>query len=418
MTRACLLLVLLLPACHRGQDTAGIADAMASASPVEAAAPAPAVLPARCHPAGSGVAIASPEELELGDEVALDDGYAVSLVHRTPAGRMMGVALVDRDVTAARVVDLAVTLGDASPPHLLRRGKELLVAGQAVTKSGSTRELAVLALDASGAARPLATIPQQRDDSLAFDLGAGLVVWDEATAGLAPRGVIRVAELGGDHGGAPHDVSPPESDAEMPRLAADGAGAFVLWVARRPEPAVALDAGLPAAAEAVGEARTNSWLEGVTVDAAGIPSGPVRRLTPASGHVSAYDVQALAGPGRPSLLVVARDDGEAVDGSGGSLLRVRLREDGVDPPLGLPGDGLGRGAPSLVDGPLPWLAWIGPHEELRLLPLDAAGGPVGPPSAEPLLDDALPLAMLGGTRLLAAFPGDAVAPLRLFTCDR
>jgi hypothetical protein len=154
--------------------------------------------------------------------------------------------------------------------------------------------------------------------------------------------------------------------------------------------------------------------------------------------VSAYDVEALAGEGRPSLLVIARDDGEAVDGSGGALLRVRVREDGADPPLVLPGDGLGRGAPWLIDAPWPWAAWVGPHEELRLLPLDAAGAPVGLPSGEPLLDEALPMAMQAGPteptgptghtgqtgqsadlRMLAAFPnGDPSAALRLFACSR
>jgi hypothetical protein len=97
-----------------------------------------------------------------------------------------------------------------------------------------------------------------------------------------------------------------------------------------------------------------------------------------------------------------------------------VREDGAEPPLAFPGDGLGRGAPSLVEGPLPWLSWIGPHEEMRLLPLDAAGVPVAPPSAEPMLDEALPLASLPGAdgRILLAFPGDAAGPFRLVTCSR
>jgi hypothetical protein len=271
---------------------------------------------------------------------------------------------------------------------------------------------------AAGDVTPFASIPQQRDDSLDFDLGSGLVAWDETTKGTPPRGIIRVAPLPAAAGRSAHDLSSPDSDAEMPRVVAGGTGYFVLWMARRPEPIGALDA-----AEATGEARTSSWLEEVNVDAAGAPTGPARHVTPTSGHVSAYDVEALGGDAPPSMLVVARDDGEAVDGSGGALLRVRVREDVVDPPLVLPGDGLGRGAPSLVDGPLPWVAWVGPHEELRLLPLDAAGLPLASPSAEPLLDDALPLAMQPGPagegRMLVAFPGgDPSAALRLFACMR
>jgi hypothetical protein len=273
---------------------------------------------------------------------------------------------------------------------------------------------------AGGDVKPLTSIVQQRDDSLAFDLGTGLVAWDEETTGTAPRGVVRVAPLSVDHAGPARDASSAESDAEMPRVVADGAGYFVLWMARRPEAATAIDASASAVIEAIGEPRAFSWLEMVTLDAAGTPTGPTRRLTPASGHVSAYDVQALAGEGRPTLLVVARDDGEAVDGSGGMLLRVRVREDGTDPPLAFPGDGLGRGAPSLVEAPLPWLAWIGPHEEMRLLPLDAAGVPVASPSGEAMLDEALPLVMGpgGDGRMLVAFPGDAAAVFRLVACAR
>jgi hypothetical protein len=396
-----------------------VTDAMAA--PAEAApAEVPAIVASRCRATSGGAAVASPEELEVGDAVVFGEGYAVGMVHRTARGRMAAVALLDKGVTSARVVDLGVTLGDATPPRLVRRGTDLLVAGYALPKKSDSRELALQVVGPGGDVKALTSIVQQRDDSLAFDLGTGLVAWDEETAGAAPRGVVRVAPVSVDHAGAPRDASSPDSDAEMPRVVADGAGYFVVWMARRPEPTSTLDASAPAVLEAIGEPRAYSWLEMVTVDATGAPVGPTRRLTPASGHVSAYDVQALAGEGRPTLLVVARDDGEAVDGSGGVLLRVRVREDGAEPPLAFPGDGLGRGAPSLVEGPLPWLSWIGPHEEMRLLPLDAAGVPVAPPSAEPMLDEALPLASLPGAdgRILLAFPGDAAGPFRLVTCSR
>jgi len=406
---------------------------MAGSAAAEASAPGPQpIVAARCHPAGGGAAVASPAELEFGDTVSFADGHAVAMIHRTAAGRVAAVALVDRDVTSARVVDLGATLGDAPPPHVVRRGNDLLVASYALPKQSGAREVTVQLVGVGGEARPLATVPQQRDDSLAFDLGPGLMVWDEATAGGGtPRGVVRGAEIAADHAGPARDLSPPDSDAEMPRVVASGAGSFVLWMARHPEPGNALDAAASAAIEATGEARAYSWLEVVNVDAAGVPTGAARRLTPASGRVSSYDVLALSGEGKTTLLVVARDDGEAMDGSGGALLRMRVREDGADPPAAFQGDGLGRGAPSLVDAPMPWLAWIGPHEELRLIPLDAAGAPLAPPSAEPLLDDALPLAMVPSPdtegRMLVAFPGESpapaapaeqTAPLRVFACSR
>jgi hypothetical protein len=330
---------------------------------------------------------------------------------------------------------------------------------------------------------PLSYIPQQRDDSLAFDLaeaagatGAGLVVWDEAhprnrsapgARAATPNdvvGVIRAATLSGE---PPRDVSPPESDAEMARVVPAGAGFIVVWVARRPDTAAsavsgaaaataanvqgpATAAAAPTAIEAPGEARTFAWLEMATVDAHGAPVGPPRRLTPQTGHVSAYDVVPLPGEGKPAVLVVARDDGEAIDGSGGSLLRVKATEDAVEPPLELPADGLGRGAPSFVEAPFggapqgggapkdkpgakpfgggppkdkpeaapalaTWVTWVAPHEHLRLLPIDPAGAPLAPPSSEDVITEARPLLALESGDLLFATQSSG---LEVHVCPR
>jgi hypothetical protein len=420
-----LLGLVALVACHRnGSDSAAPSEAgTRSASAGDAAnALQPVVVPARCKPSGAGVALVDAggtDDLEIGDAVAVGDGWAVGMLHRVGTSRMAAIAFLPAEATGARVVDLAPTLGDAPPPHLAARGPDLLAASYTLSKRADARELALYAVPKGGDPKLVATIPQQRDDSLAFDLAAGLVVWDEASAGASPHGVIRAAELlAGDQIGPAHDVSPAESDAEMPRLAPAAHGYTVFWLARRPEGPMSDAAAL---AEAVGDVRAYSWLES--------SGSPPHRLTSSTGHVSAYDVQPLAGG---DALVVARDDGESVDGSGGALLRIRMRAGGADPPLALPDDGLGRGAPVFVDGPAPWLSWIGPHEAARLLPLDASGTPLGPPSAEPELDDARPLALLQRSgegppattlgmgsqvpRILTATPGDAVAQLRVLAC--
>lgn len=427
--RGALVLALLAAAgCRRGPDVAsnGAADAMPTARSEEASTAAVAVVSPRCRPTGRALGLTAPDELELGAAVPFDGGYAIGLVHRTSAGRVEGVALVDKEVTSARVLDLGPTPGDAPPPVLAMRGRDLLVAAYALPGTGDVRPLGLTIVSPNGTTRALASIPQQRDDSFAFDVAGGLVVWDEASAGAAPRGVIRGASVGAERAGTSHDMSPPDSDAEMPRIVALGRDVpryFVVWIARRPEPTKPADAG--PAEEAPGEPRAQSWLEAVTVDGAGVTTGSVRRLTTPTGHVSAFDVERLDRETHPTVLVVARDDGEATDGSGGTLLRVRLREDGIDPPLAFSGDGLGRGAPALVDASAPWLAWVGPHEELRLLPLDPAGAPSALPSAEPLLEDARLLAVLGsasgrdaGDRLLVGVPGDAAASLRIVACVR
>lgn len=406
-----LLGLLAVVACHKSASTSADAGA-GTASAGEAGSTArPAVVPARCKATGAGVALVDAggaDDLEIGDAVAVADGWAVGIVHKVGGSRMAAVAFLGAEATGGRVVDLAPTLGDAPPPHLAARAQDLLAASYVVSKRNDVRELALYAVPKAGDPRVVATIPQQRDDSLAFDLSPGLVVWDEATSGPSPRGVIRVADLlAGDQLGPVHDASPADSDAEMPRLAPAARGTTVFWLSRRPE-AQARDA---APGEAVGDVRAYSWLES---------SGtPPRRLTSTSGHVSAYDVQPLPRE-QGDVIAVARDDGEAVDGSGGALLRIRVHAGGgADPPLALPGDGLGRGAPVFVDAPVAWLSWIGPHEEARLLPLDESGTPVAPPSAEPELDDARPLAFLQGAqppRILAAAPGDAAAQLRVLAC--
>jgi hypothetical protein len=304
MTRALPLLLLpavasaALAACRRGPDPS--ASVVADAAPEPSARPPlqdpPAVGPSRCAPAGEGLALESPADLELGDVVPFHEGLALGLVHRTAAGRVGAVAFLGKDAATERVVDLAPSPGDAPPPRLATRGGDLVVAEYVLSKKGASRDLAVQVATPDGTLRPLATIAQQRDDSFAFDLAPGLIAWDEAATGPDPRGVIRIAELGADHAGAPHDLSPAESDAELPRVAALPGipRSFVVWVARRPETRrVVLDAA--PADEVTGEVRTPSWLEAATVDAAGALVGPVRRLTAATGHVTAYDVQFLPG---------------------------------------------------------------------------------------------------------------------------
>ncbi len=420
----------------------------------------PALVAARCQrtdtkfgfDAGSDLG-----DLEMGDAIATPGGYAVGLVHRTAAGRVAGVALLRPDpIALTRVLDLGPTLGDAPPPRIGWRQGELVAAAYArpqtakaprseapeagVPREG-TRDVAIFTIPADGpAAAPLA-VSQHRDDSLALDLAfagsAGLLVWDEATRRAARRGEGRHV-LEGPGWSVPRGVA-AGFRRRAPRAVPAGAGFFVVWIARRPEPPVGLDA---AAAEATGEARSYGWLEMVPVDAQGEATGPVRRLTPSGGHVSAYDVEAReARDGEaPTLLVVARDDGEAVDGSGGALLRVRVRGDAVDAPVALPTDGLGRGAPSFVSSlvsPLVALAWVGKDEQARLIPLDSTGAPAGPPSAEDALDDARPLLFLsaflsglsgpapgapaspgGVTQVLASSPSDPVAQLRIFSCAK
>ena len=451
-----LALVAVLLGCRKGPIAVSGAEPDASVdAPASGASSGAktAVVPARCHALQPGLPLDESEgadALDIGDGVAHAEGYAVGFVHQTRAGRMAAVALVGPATDGVRLVDLGPTLGDAPPPRLASCRDELVAGAFALPRasahvasaSDAKRDLALYVVGAASSDPP-AHIAQQGDESFAFDLAcsgrAGLAVWDEtkpSPQGAAARGVIRAASFGvGKHAMDPRDVSPPDSDAEMPRAVPDGAGFYVLWLARRPDappPAPGREREASTDIESPGEVRAFGWLEAVAVDATGAATGPVRRLTPISGHVSTYDVRAGAVGPNPAILVAARDDGEAVDGEGGSLLRVRVRNDEPEAPVELPTDGLGRGPPAFVQGPAPWLAWVGPREELRLLPLDEMGDGIGPPSAEEGLDEARPLLSLAGggavagpqgpsqrdARVLVASPREKAAQLRVFHCPR
>ncbi len=418
-----------------------------------------AVAPARCRPTNVAMALDDGrglDDLEIGDAVSYPGGYAVGLIRRTSAGRTAAVALLNRDLPVNRdlrgrleggspqapsardrdvtLVDLGPTLGDAPPPRVEWRGPDLVAAAylRPTQPDGEIREAALYAIAGEATAAPPLTVPQQRDDSLAFDLAfvgsAGLLVWDEATS--ASRGVVRAAAFSTDRAAPARDVSPPGSDAELPRVLSVGARFVVIWIARRPEPANGLDASV---SEATGEARSYGWLEAVAVDAHGAPTGPVRSLTQPSGHVSAFDAEVRSINAAPLLIVVARDDGEVIDGSGGALLRVRMKGDVVEPPVAFATDGLGRGAPTFVSsaahGPsAPFaLAWVGRQEQARFLPLDGSGAPASAIRAEDAMNDARPLLFLGSlgqeeaadarSLLLVATPNDVAAQLRAFACE-
>ena len=415
---------IVVTACHRAPPSPAVAEAGDSTPAPEASSqPKPAVVPARCKttevgfPLDDGRAL---DDLEIGDALAYPGGIVIDIVHRSAAGRVAALAMLPPDASSIRVRDLGPTLGDAPPPRVAVRGADLLAASYVLGKRPDSREIDVVAISPSGDVRPAGAVIEQRDDSLAFDVAPGLIVWDEASA-PSRRGVIRAAELTADGHAAPgRDVSPADSDAEAPRVVPRGSGYLVFWIARRPESVATADAS-----EITGEAPANSWLEVIATDGHGQATGPVRRLTPASGHVTAFDVAPQQGlPGsRPEVLAVARDDGEAVDGSGGGILRLRVHDDGQDPPVAYTTDGLGRGAPGFVDATPPWLTWVALREETRVLPLDGTGAPLALPSGEPELDDGRPLALLdvgkdakGSRRMLAAMPADPSLQLRVLTC--
>jgi hypothetical protein len=422
------------------QDSSPRLDELVAQPPPEALEEAgtgkPRELSGRCPKGGRQIPLGSlgdtdlQGEIEIGGAIAYDGGYAVGFARRAGASRVAGVALFGPQATGgARAVQLGPMAEDAPAPLLASRSGQVLATAFGMPSGrphgDPNRELRVYAVEGDHAGA-LTSFVKAADDSMASDIASdgrdAFVVWDEALS--RPTGNTRLEAVHGVIRGAPvsrpepkvaaRDLSPEDSDAEDPRIVADGAGYSVLWIARSPGDVPASDAS-----EVAGEPRAFGWLQQVAIDAQGAARAPVRDLTPRGGHLSAYDVRVFGnGVG---LVVVARDDGEATDGSGGALLRVRARGGAVDPVESIEVGGVGRGAPAFVDGSPPWLSWLGHDEQLRPLPLDESGAQGGLASSEGALSEARPLAAWPSStpavaRWLIATPSDPSGPFRVVDC--
>ena len=412
-----LAVALVATGCKGSQaSSAGGADAAEEAGPpAEASA-----IASRCRPGAPGPNGGSLGDAVVGDAVVSGrGGIAVGMVHAVASAdasraTTAAVALLAPVGAAVRVVDLGATPADAPAPRLAWRAADAdeLVA----LASTSSTELALYGVGANGAVKPGRRIPvgELGASDVAVGGGAVVVVWEASVAEwhVAPRGVVRALSLEDDgRTVATRDLSSHDVDAEDPRVVAGGTGYFAVWTAGAPlslpSPAQLVDAS---AAEGVSEARAARWLEGVVLDAHGAPASPVRRLTSA-GRVTSFDVGASAGT---AALIVARIEGEPGIGHHAAVERVRLSADGTfDPSITVTSE-LGTGAPSVVRGAAAWLSWWGPDEEVVMMPAGAA------PSGEDVFAESRPLASVGETTVLAAFPAsaDAGAELRFFACQR
>ena len=439
------------PSCKRASSSGDAATEASALSDADVDA-APTLLPARCKPTEEGATLAEGADLadlEIGEAAPSRDGFAIGVV-RKKEGQLVGsVAMASRDAAAVSFVDLGAPYADAPPPRPITQGETTyaffysrgetpkpapLAKGATRAAAVETRELSLYRV-AAGKAQLAATLAQQKDESLAFDaaLASGdkgmLVAWDEDSIGLL-RGEIKVQALGADAKplGPARAASPSTSDAELPRLARRRGGYWLVWVARRLEsPDAAPDPGHEV--ETPGEKRAFRWLELVLLDERGAVVGAVKRLTSATGHVSIFDLAARDGGGGRDgvevLDIIARDDEQTVDGSGGRVVRITVNGDAADPPIAIVADAVGRGVPDLLAG-MPagdgasapaWLVYADTTDHVRLLPLDATRSPLAAPSAEDALDKSRPL-LASPSGLLVAVPAEPKRQLKLVPCAR
>jgi hypothetical protein len=322
------------------------------------------------------------------------------------------------------LVDLGPSLGDDPPPRPFVLDHVLHAARTETSRDGRRMLVAALgAIEASGAlaASPrqeFARFAQTKDESLAFDVASegssGLVVWDDDEAG---RGVVRVARVppapSARDAGSPAAfgvVSPATTDGEAPRVLADpsaGGGAWIAWIARKPE----LDAGATESAghfvESPAEAREGRWVEVARVDDRGALRAAVTRLSP--GRVSDFDLRRAEG----GVDVLMRDEEGVTEARGAKLVRQHVAFDprapahdagaalAIDPPSVLVTEGVGGADPIVIDdGAAGLLAFVDVAERARIVPIARPGAPAAGAidagaSAEPTFE---------GGRVLASCP--------------
>jgi hypothetical protein len=448
---------LTLVACHRPPpspvDTG--APAPPAPSPVATGPDASAGSPARCKVVSTGAALGvGADSVLVGDVVPTAAGFAAGLLRSVGASMSAAVAVVPEDLSTATMVDFGVAPGDTPPPHPFVTANQLFAAtyvrGREDGGRARSRTLGFFRIDGDKSSL-VATLEQAVDESAAVDVAGGaknaLVAWDEdapvatrngAGSPAGGHGVIKVAIIEPTRAGEPHVASPETSDADEPQVVSRAGGYWVAWLAHRPqvhaEAGTSTDAQALTDLEAPAEARESRWIESVALDDAGKAAGPVRRLTSASGHVSAFTLAArpTPSPSQDTLDVFARDDEEASEGVGGRLLRVTVHVDSADPPTVLVPDGAGRGPPELLGSGPSWLVYADSADHTRILPLGEAGSPLGAPSVEPALFEARALTGTPGAAptakgkpaLFAVFPAEhasadspgRVAPIRALIC--
>ena len=417
----------------------GVAPASSSSAASGEVAPPPFVgdasVAARCALIDGAAALsdpASPRSLEIGEAVAVNDGIAVGLTRVASGKTEAAVAVVSYDLARVRVrlVKGNGVAPDAPPPKPIANGDAPLALFAALSiapqDAGVTKRTTPLALlrTSDAEAQTLASMHPSADESLVSDAlvlanGSAIVAWDE-DAPAGERGVIEVASVTLDGKESAkvngHVVSLDGSDDESPRIAPRPGGAWLAWLARRPEPVS--DAAIDdRALEAPAERRAYQWVDVVPLDEHGAAAGPVRKLTSSTGHVGAFDLEPRA---TGELDVFARDDDQPSEGAGGSLSRITVREGGIDAPVVLVADGVGRGAFDVVTSApnsagQTWLSYVDAGDHVRVAPLSASRGLAGAPSVEPSLEGGRILAVTPTGALIAAFPAEE-KQLRLITC--
>jgi hypothetical protein len=387
------------------------AAASAAASGSASAALVAEVLP-RCRADGARAVIEG-DDVVVGTASLSPSGLLVGLVRRVDGKRVGSVLRTSVDLGSVTIFDVGPSVGDDPPPSPRWKGgtPHLAYLVRKVVDGGATRggrELRFATIEDEGVVVLSQTVPQQADESAAYDVAWPLVAWDEdALVGqgklLPSHGVVRIQML---PDGKPRTVSPPSSDAEGPRLAKrKGGGWWALWLAQQPE---IEDAGWRL--EGAGDLRTWRWVEIVALDELGVPTSAVRRLSSERGHAVAFDIASAD----PELIVMVQDESETREGGGSRLVRYVVGADRIASADAADAS-LGQALAEVVAAEdAGWLAFRDTSDHAWIAPASADGLVLGTPTAEAALDGARVLAASGPSTIYVTAGNE----LRRFTCSR
>lgn len=352
-----------------------------------------------------------PFSVAIGRGVALESGsFAVGVKRDRDGGSWAEVAIVDDRAASGRLVSLARSRGDVDAPLVVRR-KDDWVASLLEPNAGGL-DLRLVAPDGDGGLVWGATLPQGRDESLAYDVvfgnDGGLVAWDEVVDDGA-QAVVKVAAV--DAGlkavGKPTTRSREDVDAELPRLLPRGDGFWLFYVARAPIE----EAGERTEGRFAAERIVPSWLEVVPLDGTGVPTGSPISVTGQGDHVLAFDV-AMAKDGQ--ALVIWRDDDTPSGAHGGDVYTVLVGGSGPGAVQPVTSEKVGAGVPDLIGG---FVALHDAQGQLQLAPADSAGVLTGLLQTEPKLGPGQ-LVAASNNILLVARPSGRALELFTVSCDR
>lgn len=359
---------------------------------------------------------------EIGAAVSFRQGFAVGALDPARSGQR-ALAILAGDEGSQRI-ELGSIHGDVLPPVVATAGDALLVAVPDGAPSGKLIRLARVEEPGRGNRVTWGSeIAAGHDPSGALSLEVGdrssVLLWDDMEGG---RSVIRgVTFAPGEpkKTAAPRTLSPPGDDAESPLVVRRQGGFWAAWISAG-APGKVPEHRKDLAQDTEPVEQGPRWVTVMPLDEAGqAASGPIA-VTSRTGHATAFDVvEGSSG----SALVVSRDDVASKAPSGAGVRLALVRPDGSVDLHVIPGDDeLGASSQAFLVGHEAsgarriFLSLSTDSEPARLASLDAEGRALEDASAEPALGRATPLAMNGGTLLVARPRGGGVS-LELFSCE-